>query len=92
MSYQRAPAQTGMGRRPKRSFRLAGQSWMHRATDSPEMEQSGIEGVTGGRCGAVRVKQQTLVLTAAGFDNNPLPVAMRLGATPVSIPNTMVKT
>ena len=71
MSYQRAPAQTGMGRRPKRSFRLAGQSWMHRATDSPEMEQSGIEGVTGGRCGAVRVKQQTLVLTAAGFDNEP---------------------
>ena len=40
----------------------------------------------------MRVKQQTLVLTAAGFDNNPLPVVMRLGETPVPIPNTTVKT
>ena len=57
---------------------MAGWYRLHRVTDSPEMKQSGIEGVADGRCG---VK-----------DNKIFPVAMRLGVTPVPIPNTMVKT
>ena len=57
---------------------MAGWDRLHRATDSPEMKRSGIEGVADGRCG---VK-----------DNKTFLVAMRLGDTPVPIPNTMVKT
>ena len=50
------------------------------ATDSSEMKRSGIE-----RVGRTRV-------SARLEDNTTFLVAMRLGETPVHIPNTMVKT
>ena len=52
---------------------------MHWTTGSIEMERSVIEIVVGQMAGRVN-------------DNSIFLVAMRLGVTPVHIPNTMVKT
>ena len=59
---------------------------MHRTNDATEMKRSVMEVEAVGRYGVVRSRFQTTKLDTRFL------VAMRLGETPVPIPNTKVKT